>query len=60
MSTYMFQKCNMTMAAYGMPTPNGPNLNYKFFYGPCGEFYFTQVMVDFLGVLLHLWCENVS
>lgn len=32
----MFQRCNMTMVAYGMPTPNGPNLNYKFFCGPWG------------------------
>jgi len=37
-SAAMSQICNMTMATYGMPTPNGPNLNYKFFGGPCGEF----------------------
>ena len=27
----------MTTTAYWIPTPDGPNLDYNFFGGPCGE-----------------------
>lgn len=52
----MFQICNMTMEAYGMPTPNGLNLNYNFFGGPSKEFSWFELWL-LLRVLLFLGCD---
>lgn len=55
----MSQRCNMTMEAYGMHTPNGPNLNYKLFGVPCGEFSWFKLWF-LLRVLLLFRVGDVS
>lgn len=52
----MFQRCNMTMEVYGMPTPNGPILNHKLFCGACEEISWFKLWL-LLRVLLFLVCE---
>lgn len=52
----MFKIFNMTTMAYEMPTPNGLNLNYKFFCGPCGKFSWFKLWF-ILRALLFLGCE---